>query len=258
MSRPRQSGCSPSSATLLRGSEEIAVGVRPVNAKIAQILGFGLEVFDIACIANQGDIEKLGTMKPAERKRMVDTVIGLQVIEELARWAGDEALALSREADAIERTLVEPVRPVEPEGYDPSAELSIEIARLQALQRQLDGIEGWLSHRLEEPQEPRCEIAWTAGELKARMLDQMQEDADEAALQSRLASLPPWLMPYVRVKGFQIFRDRHGKQRCYHRKTRAAIDLEKYPIGSAEFLAECTRISALERDEFRLGHILRS
>jgi integrase len=54
-------------------------------------------------------------------------------------------------------------------------------------------------------------------------------------------------MPYVRVKGFQIFRDRHGKQRCYHRKTRAAIDLEKYPIGSAEFLAECNRIAALDR-----------
>jgi hypothetical protein len=68
---------------------------------------------------------------------------------------------------------------------------SVEVARLQALQRELDGIEGWLSHRLEEPQEPRCEIAWTAGELKARLLDQMQKDADEAALKSRLASLPP-------------------------------------------------------------------
>jgi integrase len=52
-------------------------------------------------------------------------------------------------------------------------------------------------------------------------------------------------MPYVRMKGFQIFRDRHGKLRCYHRKSRAAVDLHKYPIGSAGFLAECARIAGL-------------
>ncbi|ODA67098.1 Phage integrase family protein [Methyloligella halotolerans] len=54
-------------------------------------------------------------------------------------------------------------------------------------------------------------------------------------------------MTRVRVKGFQIFRDRHGKWRCYHRRSRTAIDLEKAPIGSAEFFAECARISALAR-----------
>lgn len=52
-------------------------------------------------------------------------------------------------------------------------------------------------------------------------------------------------MTVVRVKGFQIFTDRHGKPRCYHRKTREPVDLEKAPLGSAEFFAECTRIAAL-------------
>lgn len=52
-------------------------------------------------------------------------------------------------------------------------------------------------------------------------------------------------MTHVRVKGFQIFLDRHGKRRCYHRATRTAIDLEKDPIGSAGFVAECARITAL-------------
>ena len=50
-------------------------------------------------------------------------------------------------------------------------------------------------------------------------------------------------MTRVRVKGFQIFRDRHGKMRCYHRKTSTPIDLTAAPIGSAEFFAECARIS---------------
>jgi integrase len=50
-------------------------------------------------------------------------------------------------------------------------------------------------------------------------------------------------MTIIRVKGFQIFKDRHGKWRCYHRKTRTAVDLEAAQIGSAEFFAECARIS---------------
>jgi integrase len=54
-------------------------------------------------------------------------------------------------------------------------------------------------------------------------------------------------MTVVRVKGFKIFKGRHqnGKHYCYHRKTGERIDLEKYPVGSAGFLAECARINAL-------------
>jgi hypothetical protein len=39
--------------------------------------------------------------------------------------------------------------------------------------------------------------------------------------------------------------DRHCRWRCYHRKTGSPIDLAKSPLGSAEFLADCARISAL-------------
>jgi Phage integrase family len=52
-------------------------------------------------------------------------------------------------------------------------------------------------------------------------------------------------MTAIRVKGFQIFSDRHGKMRCYHRATRIPVDLAKAPIGSAEFFAECARIAGL-------------
>ena len=52
-------------------------------------------------------------------------------------------------------------------------------------------------------------------------------------------------MTKVRLRGFQIFKDRHGRWRCYHRKSRVAVDLIKSPIGSAEFFAECARIAAL-------------
>jgi integrase len=52
-------------------------------------------------------------------------------------------------------------------------------------------------------------------------------------------------MTIIRVRGFKIFKDRHGRRRCYHRKTGLAIDLAKAPEGSPEFFAECARIAAL-------------
>ena len=51
-------------------------------------------------------------------------------------------------------------------------------------------------------------------------------------------------MTHVRVKGFKIFIDRHGKARCYHRATGHKVDLTKAPLGSAAFFAECERIAA--------------
>jgi integrase len=54
-------------------------------------------------------------------------------------------------------------------------------------------------------------------------------------------------MTIIRIKGFQIFVDRYGKTRCYHRATRTPVDLTKYPIGSAQFLAECARIADLTK-----------
>ena len=52
-------------------------------------------------------------------------------------------------------------------------------------------------------------------------------------------------MTGARLKGFNIFPDRHGHMRCYHRKTGIAIDLKKAPIGSAEFFAECAKIAVV-------------
>jgi hypothetical protein len=54
-------------------------------------------------------------------------------------------------------------------------------------------------------------------------------------------------MTVFRMRGFKIFKSRHGKEYCYHRKTGERIDLTTAPIGSAEFMAECSRITALAK-----------
>jgi len=52
-----------------------------------------------------------------------------------------------------------------------------------------------------------------------------------------------------RPKGFQIFQDKKPphKWRCYHRKTGAAIDIDRFPLYTLEFYAECLRIDELQR-----------
>lgn len=52
-------------------------------------------------------------------------------------------------------------------------------------------------------------------------------------------------MTIIRPKGFQVFKDRLGRWRCYHRSSRTPIDVVTFPIGSAEFLGECQRIVSL-------------
>lgn len=51
-------------------------------------------------------------------------------------------------------------------------------------------------------------------------------------------------MTFVKVKGFKIYIDNRGKLRCYHRKSGLPINLQKHPIGSIGFFAECTKVQA--------------
>lgn len=161
---------------LLLGEDVIAVGTSPINEKITSILGYGLDVFDVANVANQGDLEKLGQMRPADRKRMVDNVIGLGVIEDLTKWCGDQANGFNREADAIASTLREPVEPTKPERIVKREE----VEQLQVLKSELDRIDGWLSVDRKEPavvEKPNIDE-------QVELLDKAtQEGRDEAELQ---------------------------------------------------------------------------
>src|SRR5690606_2106012 len=84
----------------------VATGASILNQKIPEILGFGLKVFDTTCSCNQGRFEALGSRTPTERRRMVDSVIGLTVIEDLQKWANDEANTNRRNFEAVSSVLV--------------------------------------------------------------------------------------------------------------------------------------------------------
>lgn len=103
---------------------KLAVGTAAVNRKILEILGFDLSVFDIACAAVQGDLDKLTKrMRPTERRKMVEEVIGLTAIEEEEKTCRSESNAIKRLIENQESKLVEPEPPEKPDRYESSSDL---------------------------------------------------------------------------------------------------------------------------------------
>ncbi|WP_157385582.1 AAA family ATPase [Mesorhizobium sp. STM 4661] len=177
-------------AKVFRGKEQIAVGTKLVNAKIVELLTFGMDVFDIANVANQGDLEKLGSMKPTERKRMVDSVIGLGVIEDLAKSAGDEALALGRRADDLKSSLYEPPEPVLPENYRPAKEILADLDSIRNLKTEFDQLQGWLSVERVPPVKPVSKIDMPLDVIRSMLDGQNETKAQHLALAIQLDNLP--------------------------------------------------------------------
>lgn len=178
-------------ATLYRNEEEIAVGTSPVNLKIVSILGYGLEVFDMANAANQGSLEALSQLRPERRKRLVDSVIGLGVIEDLAKSAGEEATALNRLVENLKSSVREPVAPTKPETYRNSEVIGAERTALTVMKTELDQITGKLAASTRtEPQRPTTDVALSCEDLKPIMDRQAEQKAELAELRRRLAAAP--------------------------------------------------------------------
>ena len=98
-------------------------GTSTCNDWIIRRLGYNMSVFDIGNAAKQFEINKLGDMKPAERKNAIDQVIGLNVVTKLIKELKDEKNELKNFVKGFETALVEPVEPEKPENYVDSEEL---------------------------------------------------------------------------------------------------------------------------------------
>lgn len=169
-------------AELFRDSDPIVTGVSAVNGKIVEILGYGLSVFDMAHCIKQGDVERLGSMTPAERKRLVDNVLGIDALDVVSRWALDEAKILDATASGLRAGLFPPDEPAEPENYAPSAE--IDVANLRSDVEDLVRVETFLAHPRAEPVEPTTD-AYECDATERRRLRLKVEE-----LRARIASLP--------------------------------------------------------------------
>ncbi len=150
----------PSRTSLHEGKEMIATGTTAVNAKIIEILGYGLIVFDVANACLQGSVEALGTMKPTDRRKMVDDTVGLNVIDDLITYTKEQASVYRGKIEALEGNLTPPPLPDEVIA-ETSAELLVLVQQAEADVTELNKLRGRLhaaqvaNAPQEEPVRPR-------------------------------------------------------------------------------------------------------
>jgi DNA repair exonuclease SbcCD ATPase subunit len=177
-------------AMLEENGEIICTGTRPVNIKIPQLMGFGLKVFDMACVANQHALLELGDMGPTERRRAVDSVIGVSVLDDLSKSAGNEALSLKRAADDLASNAREPTAPVAPEGYDHSSFLLQEKEHLDELRSQADQLHGWLAIEKKAPVKPTDPHGVGSAIVQELLDEQTARKVQRQVLEGELARIP--------------------------------------------------------------------
>ncbi len=106
-------------ALLICNGARQATGTKPVNLAILKIHGYSYDVYKLANLCAQGEIEALGTMRPGERKAMVDEVIGLNALDNLSDFIQKEITAKNTAISTLEPLVVKPEAPVKPEGMQP-------------------------------------------------------------------------------------------------------------------------------------------
>lgn len=121
---------------IVRGLKDCVIngtvrGTTPCNEWIRKKLGYDLTVFDMGNAAKQGEIAKLGKMKPSERKLAVDQVVGLTAMTKLVKQLKEERSELKNYVSGFESALIEPEEPVKPERYKSSTELSSELDKIR-------------------------------------------------------------------------------------------------------------------------------
>lgn len=178
-------------ASVKRNGEVIATGTKAANMKLVEELGFGLQVFDVACSINQGEVERLGEMRPAARKAMVDSVLGLGLLDNVARWAAEEARLLTGQAESLRGRLLPPgAAPVRPADYVPSTSLVEQLTQLRAESDELAHLNGFLSVERSKPSKPETTVDLPAENLVALAERRAGLREQVAALEAQIKALP--------------------------------------------------------------------
>ncbi len=128
----------------------LAVGAGEVTEKVEELMGYGLEVFDICNASVQKDGARFGRMTPGDRKKLIDKVVGLTSYEGVEKLCRAEAQMLRREAEALSRQLVAP-EPIETwEGPTPDRDAYL---RARGARREADRLQMALKN-FPEPEMP--------------------------------------------------------------------------------------------------------
>jgi len=161
----------------------VAKGAEQCTAYITAAMGYGLDVFDLCNAAVQGEVNRLGAMRPAERKAIIDKVARLTDAEAAEKACRDEAKGYRREAEALAKTLRAPGnKPV-----SPHSDTSDRLRAVLAAQRALRDQHAALTARLRVVEPP---VAPTGDRPSSEAVAQLEAYVDQQReLQRRRAGL---------------------------------------------------------------------
>lgn len=122
--------------TFTVSGEVVAVGADAINREVPARLGFGLDVWNIALAAQQGDLGALTEMRPTARREMIDRLIGINLLEDIEKDCRQEAKTQDTVASSLILSQAVPQEPIKPEDYVPSAELEQTLVQVQEHERE--------------------------------------------------------------------------------------------------------------------------
>ena len=171
------------SATLFSGSEKIATGTKPVNARIQELFGYSYEVFKTTNVARQGEIERMGNMLPTERKKLVDETIGLSRIDELTIWVKTQYADLPGQIKTLQAIIQDP----EPEPAPPAAPQP----DMPALQAQLAVYNANVSYLADPVAPTKHQLSDSYAALQEQQQARVHALGEKAGIERVLTSFPP-------------------------------------------------------------------
>lgn len=178
----------PKTETFLIDGEVVAVGAQAINAEVPKRLGFDLDVFNIACAAQQGDLGALTDMRPTARRQMVDQLIGIDLLENIEKECKQEAKTQETVALSLVTSMVAPEEPVKPDDYLPSAELEANLNQVQIHETERAQL-----LRLVEPVKPEPPKAPEVIDVEMLEQHEAQRQAvlrEQASLEGQLRGMP--------------------------------------------------------------------
>lgn len=128
----------PKEVVLNKDNKFLARATTSVNAKIIEIIGYGLRTFDNVNNISQNDVEKLTKMEPKDRKRFLDELVRAAQIDELSRdFASEEKLAAAQ-ASALKAGIFNVDAPEKPRGYTKAELAESNVATHASFVRELE------------------------------------------------------------------------------------------------------------------------
>lgn len=221
----------PKHERLLVDGEEIAVGAEAINKTMPQLLGFGLDVFNVALAAQQDELNEFTKMKPTARAKMVDDLTGMDRLEATEKECKAQAKAIGLAADALTIQIVTPVEPPKPEGFRPSVEIDAEIEALVQRQSLRDA-----ALKVQEPQQPvepeKPELDMSEGELHDYEIARDRLNQERLSLERQITAIPEPTVSSATLVKAQAYAE--WQEECRRRGPRPNYD--------ADTLAEWERL----------------